>query len=299
MASPLFHGVITALVTPFRNGAVDLPALLALVERQVAAGVAGVAPTGTTGEAPTLSEGERRQVVERVVKAAAGRVRVLAGAGANDTPLAIERVRHAKAVGADGALVVTPYYNRPSQQGLRAHYLALADAVELPLVLYNVPARTGVDLANDTVARLAEHPNVVGLKDATGDVARASQMRLTCPEDFALLSGDDASALGYLAQGGHGVISVTSNLAPELCVRQAQAAARGDREGALALQDRLIALHRALFADNSPAPAKWGLAQLGLCAEEVRAPLGPCGEAAQALVRAAMDDAGLRAGIAA
>ena len=295
MATPLFQGVITALVTPFRDGAIDVPALRALVERQVEAGVAGLAPTGTTGEASTLSETERRHVVEHVVEAAAGRVRVLAGAGANDTPLAIERVRHAKTVGADGALVVTPYYNRPSQAGLLAHYRALADAVELPLVLYNVPARTGVDLLNDTVARLAEHPNVVGLKDATGDVARASQLRIACPDDFALLSGDDASALGYLAQGGHGVISVSSNLAPELCARQALAAGRGDREGALALQDRLITLHRALFADNSPAPAKWGLARLGLCAEDVRAPLGPCGEPAQAAMRAAMHQAGLAA----
>ena len=295
MATPLFQGVITALVTPFRDGAIDLPALDALVERQVAAGVAGIAPTGTTGEASTLSEAERRQVVERVVERAAGRMRVLAGAGANDTPTAIARVRHAKTVGADGALVVTPYYNRPSPAGLLAHYLALADAVELPLVLYNVPARTGVDLADATVALLASHPNIVGLKDATGDVARVSRMRLTCPEDFALLSGDDGSMLGYLAQGGHGVISVTSNLAPELCARQVRAAAQGDREEALALQDRLIALHGALFADNSPAPAKWGLARLGLCAEDVRAPLAPCGEAAQTLMRAAMDAAGLSA----
>ena len=293
MAHPLFRGAITALVTPFRDGALDEPAFRALVERQVAAGVHGVAPVGTTGEASTLSDAERRRVVELCVEVCAGRVRVIAGAGHNATAETIDRVRHAKAVGADAALVVTPYYNRPSQEGLYRHFAAINDAVEMPVVLYNVPGRTGADLATDTVVRLAALPNVVGLKDATADLARPSLMRLTCPEDFALLSGDDASALGYMAHGGHGTISVTSNVAPGACARQMEAALAGDFAGALALQDRLIGLHRALFADNSPAPTKWALATLGLCTDEVRLPLAPCGEAAQLLVREALRQAGV------
>lgn len=293
MAQPLFRGAITALVTPFRDGAVDEPALRVLVERQVAAGVRGVVPVGTTGEASTLSDAERRRVVEACVEACAGRVRVIAGAGHNATAETIKRVRHAKAVGADAALVVTPFYNRPSQEGLYRHYAAIAEAVELPVVLYNVPGRTGVDLATDTVVRLSALPNIVGIKDATADLARPSLMRLACPEDFALLSGDDASALGYLAHGGHGTISVTSNVAPQACARQVEAALAGDLAGALALQDRLIGLHRALFADASPAPVKWALSTLGLCADEVRLPLAPCAEAAQALVREALRQAGV------
>lgn len=293
MSRPLFTGAITALITPFRDGQVDEAAFRVLVERQVAAGVAGVAPVGTTGEAATLGHDERRRVVELCVEVCAGRIRVIAGAGSNCTAEAVELVRHAKTVGADGALVVTPYYNRPSQEGLYLHYAAIAQAVELPLVLYNVPSRTGVDLATDTVVRLAALPNVVGLKDATGDLARPSLMRLACPEHFALLSGDDPSALGYVAHGGHGVISVTSNVAPEACTQRIDRARAGDFTGALALQDALIGLDKALFADNSPAPAKWALAQLGLCADEVRLPLAPCSQAAQAQVRAAMHAAGL------
>ena len=293
MAEPLFRGAITALVTPFRDGAVDEPALRALLERQVAAGVRGIVPVGTTGEASTLSEAERRRVVELCVEVCAGRVRVIAGAGHNATAETIERVRHAKTVGADGALVVTPYYNRPSQEGLHRHYAAIADAVELPVVLYNVPGRTGVDLATDTVVRLSVLPNVVGIKDATADLARPSLMRLACPHDFALLSGDDASALGYMAHGGHGTISVTSNVASAACARQMEQALAGDFAGALALQDRLIGLHRALFADASPAPAKWALSTLGLCTEEMRLPLAPCGESVRALVREAMRQAGV------
>ncbi|MBE7217388.1 MAG: 4-hydroxy-tetrahydrodipicolinate synthase [Caulobacteraceae bacterium] len=293
MSRPPFTGAITALVTPFRAGRVDEAAFRALVERQVSAGVAGLVPVGTTGETATLDAGEHRRVVELCVEACARRVPVIAGAGANSTATAIELARHAKAAGADGALVVTPYYNRPSQEGLYRHYATVAEAVDLPLVLYNVPSRTGVDLATDTVIRLAALPNVVGLKDATGDLARVSLMRLACPEGFALLSGDDPSALGYVAQGGHGVISVTSNVAPEPCAQRIRCALEGDFAGALAVQDRLIGLDRALFADNSPAPAKWALARLGLCTDEVRLPLAPCSEAAQAQVREAMAAAGL------
>lgn len=205
----------------------------------------------------------------------------------------IELVRHAKTVGADGALVVTPYYNRPSQEGLYLHYAAVAEAVQLPVLLYNVPGRTGVDLSNATVARLAELPNVVGIKDATGDLARLSLMRLETPEGFALISGDDPTYLGYLAHGGHGAISVTSNVAPEEMVALHRAAVAGDYLGALHWQDRLIRLHKALFLDNSPAPTKYALSRLGLCSEEVRLPLAPCAAATRPLIDAALAEAGV------
>ena len=293
MPQPLFSGAITALVTPFREGAVDELALVRLVERQVAAGVHGLVPVGTTGETATLSHDEHRRVVEVVVRTAAGRCAVIAGAGSNCTAEAIELVRHAKTVGADGALVVTPYYNRPSQEGLHAHYAAIDAAVELPVLIYNVPARTSVDIANETVAALARLRNVAGIKDATGDLARASLMRRACPDDFVMLSGDDGSALGYVAHGGHGVISVSANVAPEACAAQMKAALAGDFAEALRLQDSLIALHRALFLDASPAPTKWALAELGLCAADVRLPLTPCAEAVRPTVAEAMRLAGV------
>ncbi|HYE43523.1 MAG TPA: 4-hydroxy-tetrahydrodipicolinate synthase [Caulobacteraceae bacterium] len=293
MAKPLFQGVITALVTPFRDGAVDEAAFAALVERQVAAGVHGVVPVGTTGESATVSLEEHKRIVELCVQVCAARIQVIAGAGANETGKAIDLVRHAKTVGADAALVVTPYYNRPSQEGMYRHYAAINDAVELPVVLYNVPSRTGVDLANETVERLAPLPNVVGIKDATGDLARASLMRRTVPEGFALISGDDPTLLGYMAHGGHGVISVTSNVAPEACVARYEAAARGDFATALTWQDRLIGLDRALFLDNSPAPAKYALAKLGLGSDEVRLPLGPCADAVKPRIDAALAEAGV------
>lgn len=293
MTQPIFKGVVTALVTPFREGAFDPIAFADLVERQVESGVDGVVPVGTTGETSTLSVEEHRRVVELCVEAVNGRCRVIAGAGGNDTRKVVDLVRHAKTVGADGALVVTPYYNRPSQEGLYRHYAAVNDAVELPVLLYNVPGRTGVDLSNETVARLAELPNVVGIKDATGDLARLSRMRLETPEGFALISGDDGSYLGYLAHGGHGVISVTANVAPEQMVALHRAAVTGDYLGALAWQDRLIRLHGALFLDSSPAPAKYALSRLGLCTEEVRLPLVPCADAVRPAIDAALADAGV------
>lgn len=292
MSHPLFTGAITALVTPFHDGALDEPAFTALIERQVAAGVHGLVPVGTTGETATLTHDEHRRAVELCVATAAGRVRVIAGCGSNCTAEAIELARHAKAVGADGALVVAPYYNRPSQEGLYAHFAAINDAVELPVVLYNVPSRTSVDMATDTVLRLSRLPNVVGIKDATGDLVRPSLMRLVCGEDFALLSGDDGSALGYMAHGGHGVISVTSNVAPQACARQMQMAMAGDYAGARELQDRLVGLHRALFLDSSPSPTKWALERLGLCTGEVRLPLTPCADAVKGAVEEAMREAG-------
>jgi 4-hydroxy-tetrahydrodipicolinate synthase len=293
MPEPLFKGVITALVTPFRDGGVDEDAFVRLVERQVAAGVDGVGPVGTTGETATLSHDEHRRVVELCVATVAGRAAVVAGCGSNCTAEAIELARHAKRVGADAALVVSPYYNRPSQGGVYAHYAALNEAVQIPILVYNVPGRTASDISNETVARLAKLPNIVGVKDATGDLARASLMRKLCGEDFVMLSGDDPTALGYVAHGGHGCISVTSNVAPEACVAFMRCALGGDVAGALRWQDRLVRLHKALFADASPAPTKWALGRLGLCGADVRLPLTPCSEAAQHQVAEAMAEAGL------
>jgi 4-hydroxy-tetrahydrodipicolinate synthase len=293
MSEPLFRGVLPALVTPFRDGAVDEDAFARLVERQIGGGAHGLVPVGTTGETATLSHDEHRRVVELCVKTAAGRVPVVAGAGSNSTEEAIELVRHAKQIGADAALVVTPYYNRPSQEGLYAHYRAINEAVQLPVIIYNVPSRTSVDISNETLARLAKLPNMVGIKDATGDLGRASLQRLDCGEDWVMLSGNDDSALGYMAHGGHGCISVTCNVAPEQCAAMYNDALAGQWQGALYGQDRLIRLHKALFADASPSPTKFALAELGLCSEEARLPIVPCSEAARKEVRAAMREAGV------
>jgi 4-hydroxy-tetrahydrodipicolinate synthase len=293
MPHSLFQGLFTALVTPFKAGAVDEEALVRLVEQQIAAGVNGLVPVGTTGETATLSHAEHRRVVELTIEVAKGRIPVIAGCGSNCTDEAIELMRHAKTVGADAALVVTPYYNRPSQEGLYRHYAALNDAVQLPLFVYNVPSRTAGDITNDTLARLAALPNIIGIKDATGDLPRASLMRLMCGPEFVMLSGDDPSALGYIAHGGHGCISVTSNVAPEACVAMYRCALAGDFGGALAWQDKLIRLHKALFLDASPAPTKFALAALGLCEEEVRLPLAPCSDAVKPAILEAMRAAGL------
>jgi 4-hydroxy-tetrahydrodipicolinate synthase len=288
-----FKGVLTALVTPFTGDEVDEAAFVALVERQIAAGVHGLVPVGTTGETATLSHDEHRRVVALCIKAAAGRVPVIAGAGSNSTDEAIALVRHAKEAGADGALVVTPYYNRPSQDGLYAHYAAIDAAVALPLLVYNVPSRTSVDISNETLARLARLPNIAGIKDATGDLARASLQRLSCGPEWGMLSGDDPSALGYMAHGGHGCISVTANVAPGPCARFFDACMAGNWGLALALQDSLVRLHRALFLDASPAPTKFALSQLGLCTEDCRLPITPCAAAVHEEILAAMHDAGV------
>lgn len=293
MTAPLFKGVITALITPLRDGNVDEAAFEALLERQIAAGVHGVVPMGTTGESASLTGEEHRRVIELCVKIVGGRIRVIAGAGASDTAKAIERATHAKTVGADGVLVVTPYYNRPSQAGLKAHFETIADAVQVPLVLYNVPARTGVDLSNATVATLASHPNIVGIKDATGDMGRPSWMRANVAGAFDLISGDDASYLGYAAHGGVGVISVVSNVAPEGMVALYNAITAGDLALARSWQDRLIGLHQTLFSDSSPSPTKYALARLGLCSEEMRLPLVPTRDEVKPGIDAAMAAAGL------
>ncbi len=294
MTAPLFKGVITALITPLRDGKVDEAAFERLLERQIAAGVHGVVPMGTTGESATLHLDEHKAVVESCVRIAAGRVRVIAGAGSSATDKAIELARFAKTVGADGTLVVTPYYNRPSQAGMAAHFEAIADAVQIPMLVYNVPSRTGVDLANETVARVAAHPNVVGIKDASGDVSRAGWMASAIDKAFALISGDDSTFLGYVAHGGHGVISVTSNVAPEGMVALYNAVVAGDLETARAWNDRLGDLHKALFLDNSPSPTKFALSTLGYCGEEVRLPLAQTRDDVRPAILAAMARAGVQ-----
>ncbi|MGZ8364572.1 MAG: 4-hydroxy-tetrahydrodipicolinate synthase [Caulobacteraceae bacterium] len=293
MPHPKFRGAIPALVTPFKNGAVDEQVFTALVERQIAAGVHGLVPVGTTGESATLTTEEHMRVVRLCVEVTQGRVPVIGGAGANATAHAIELAKGVKAAGADAALIVTPYYNRPSQEGLYQHFKAINDAVDLPVILYNVPGRTGVDLSNETTARLAQLPNIAGIKDATGDLSRPSFMRLECREDFALITGDDPSALGYMAHGGCGVISVTSNVAPEGMARLMDACLEDRWDNARAEQDRLIALHKALFLDASPSPTKFALAQLGLCSDETRLPIAPCAEAVKPQILNAMRTAGL------
>ncbi len=288
-----FKGVLPALVTPFRDGVVDEAAFVALVERQIAGGVHGLVPVGTTGETATLSHDEHRRVVELCIATAKGRVPIIAGAGSNSTAEAIELVRHAKAVGADAALCVAPYYNRPSQEGLYQHFRAINDAVQLPVFVYNVPGRSVVDVSNETLARLAVLPNIVGIKDATADMSRVSFQRLMCGPEWIMLTGDDPSALGYMAHGGHGCISVTANVAPEGCAAFFNACMAGDWETARDWQDRLVRLHRALFLDASPAPTKFALAHLGLCAEDLRLPITPCADAVRPAVLEAMRDAGV------
>ncbi|MEH6807843.1 MAG: 4-hydroxy-tetrahydrodipicolinate synthase [Hyphomonas oceanitis] len=292
----MFHGSIPALVTPFRNGAVDRKAFAALVERQIAGGSSALVPVGTTGETSTLTTEEHKDVVTLCVEVAAGRVPVIAGAGSNATDEAIDLVEHAKAVGADAALVVCPYYNKPNQDGLEAHFRAINDAVALPVLLYNVPSRTVVDLLPETVARLAQLPNIVGIKDASGDVARVSQhAALIGSAQFVQLSGEDPNALGYLAMGGKGCISVTANVAPDMCAAMHAAFHAGDLAGAQAIERKLIALHKALFCAPSPGPAKYALSRLGLCEPDVRLPITQPDAAARETIDAAMALAGIHA----
>ena len=286
----MFHGSIPALVTPFKNGAVDRAAFAALVERQIAGGSAALVPVGTTGETSTLSTEEHKSVVTLCVEVAAGRVPVIAGAGGNATDEAIDLVEHAKTVGADAALVVAPYYNRPNQDGLYAHFKAINDAVALPVFLYNVPHRTASDILPATVARLAHLPNVIGIKDATGDMDRVSLHAALIGEghQFVQLCGEDPATLGHLAMGGAGCISVTANIAPEACAAMHEAFRAGDLAEAQAIERRLIRLHIALFCSPSPGPAKYALSKLGLCSPDVRLPITEPDEAARAQIDAAM-----------
>ena len=287
------RGSMPALVTPLRDDAVDLPALDALVEWQIAEGSTGLVPVGTTGESPTLSHEEHEEVVARVVEAAAGRVPVIAGAGSNSTAEAERFLRHAEAVGADAALVVTPYYNKPTQAGMIAHFRTLHDCCTLPIVIYNIPGRSAVDMSVATMAELARLPRIVGVKDATGDIARVSQQRAACGPGFIQLSGEDATALGFNAHGGVGCISVTANVAPRLCAAFQAATLAGDYARALELQDVLMPLHEAIFREPGLVGAKYGLSLLGRCGEAVRSPLVGLTEPVKAEIRAAMDRAGL------
>jgi len=288
-----FQGVMPALITPFRDGKVDEKAFVALIERQIAGGVHGLVPAGTTGESATLSHEEHRRVVELCVQTAAGRVPVIAGAGSNSTEEAIELTQHAKAVGADAVLIATGYYNRPSQEGIYRHFVAVNDAVDIPIVVYNVPSRTIVDIGNETLGRLSKLPNILGIKDATGEVARVSQQMKVCGPDWVLLSGDDPTGLGYIAHGGHGCISVTANVAPEACSAFYNVLLAGDFATARKWQARLITLHKVLFVEPSPGPVKFALSHLGLCTDEVRLPITPCTDAAKPQILAAMAEAGL------
>ena len=269
----MFKGSFPALVTPFKNGAVDLETLKQLVEWHIAEGSNGLAPVGTTGESPTLSLTEHEMVVDAVVQAAAGRIPIIAGAGSNNTIDSIRLMQHAHKSGANAALVVTPYYNKPTQQGLAAHFTALHECCDLPIVIYNIPGRSVVDMSPQTMGELAKLPRIIGVKDATGDLARVSQQRITCGEDFMQVSGEDATAHGFNAQGGVGVISVTANVAPKL-VSQVQAATlAGDYATALELQDRLMPLHQAIFTEPGLVGVKYAMSCLGLCSDEVRLPL--------------------------
>jgi len=286
-------GSITALITPFKSGEVDEQAFKRLVEWQIAEGTDGLVPVGTTGESPTLSHKEHMRVVELCVETARGRVPVIAGAGSNSTQEAIELTRHAKRVGADAALSVAPYYNKPTQDGLYRHFAAIAEAVDLPIVLYNIPGRSIVEISVETMAKLAQIPNIVGVKDATGNLARASRDRGALPKSFVRLSGDDATTLGYMAHGGVGCISVTSNVAPRASAEFQDACLAGNYPKALAIQDQLMALHDALFCEASPAPTKYAASLLGLCEEEVRLPIVPLSGKGRETVKAAMTAANL------
>jgi 4-hydroxy-tetrahydrodipicolinate synthase len=289
----MVHGSIPALITPFRNGIVDERAFQALVERQIAEGSHALVPCGTTGESATLSLNEHARVVELCVEAAARRVPVIAGAGSNNTAHAIDLAGVAKRVGADAVLVVAPYYNKPSQAGLVAHFTAINDAVDIPIYVYNVPSRTVVDIAAETVGKIAQLKNVVGIKDASGDLGRVAWHRALAGERFIQLSGDDPNAIGFNAHGGRGCISVTANVAPKLCAQMQEATLRGAYEEARAIDDKLAPLHKALFCEPSPAPAKYACSLLGLCSDEVRLPLLTLTDTGKAQVRSAMTHAGL------
>lgn len=291
----MIQGSLTALITPFKNGAVDVEAFEAFVDWQITEGTHGLVPCGTTGESPTLSHEEHMQVVESCIRAAKGRVPVVAGTGSNATQEAVMLTRHAAEAGADAALVVTPYYNKPTQEGLYQHFRMVHDAADIPVIIYNIPGRSVVDMSVETMARLNELPRIIGVKDATGDVSRASAQRQALGPDFVQLSGEDALTLGFMAHGGHGCISVTSNVAPRQCAAFQDACLAGDFATAREIQDRLFPLHKALFIESSPAPTKYAASLMGICAEESRLPLVPVSESSHQVIRAALIAAGVMA----
>jgi 4-hydroxy-tetrahydrodipicolinate synthase len=288
-----FRGSITALVTPFQDGRFDEDRFHALVDWQIVNGTHGLVPVGTTGESPTLSHEEHRKVIAACIGEAKGKVPVIAGAGSNNTQEAIELSRFAEGAGADGLLIVTPYYNKPSQEGLFRHFKAVNDAVGIPIIIYNIPPRSVVDMSIDTMKRLYELRNIAGVKDATGNLARTALQRHALGPDFIQLSGEDMTALGVMAHGGHGCISVTSNVAPKQCAEMQEACLTGDFAAALVLHDRLTPLHAALFIEPNPAGPKYALSMLGKISGEIRLPMLPASETAQVTIKAAMIHAGL------
>ncbi len=292
----MFKGSITALITPFSNGEIDWAAFEKLVENQIDCGTDGLVPCGTTGESPTLSHEEHDKVVERCIRIVAGRIPVIAGTGSNSTREALWLTTQAQKAGADAALVVTPYYNKPSQEGLYQHYKALHDATNIPIIIYNIPGRSVIDMSMDTMCKLAELPRIVGVKDATGDLGRPLLMKNRLGDSFCQLSGNDDTATGFLAQGGDGCISVTSNVAPALCAQMQDAWAAGDLKTMAACRDKLAPLHKALFCETSPAPVKYAAACLGYGTDEVRLPLVPASKSARAAVDEALVFAGLISG---
>jgi 4-hydroxy-tetrahydrodipicolinate synthase len=288
-----FHGSMPALVTPFKDGKIDEQAYRALIDWQITSGSHGLVPVGTTGESPTLTHEEHRRAVDICIDEARGRVPVIAGAGSNNTAEAIDLARHAEQSGADAVLVVTPYYNKPTQEGLYQHFKAVNDAIGVPILIYNIPPRSVVDMSVDTMKRLSELTNIVGVKDATGDVGRVSRQRHAIGADFIQLSGEDMTALAAMAAGGHGCISVTANIAPAQCAELMEATFKGDWRHALKIQDRLTPLHAAIFAEPGVNGTKYALSLLGRARPETRLPLLPVGEATEALIRRAMVHAGL------
>jgi len=296
-ASDRIKGSITALITPMKDDKVDETAFRKLVSWQIGEGTHGLVHCGTTGESPTLSHTEHRRVIEICIEQAAGRVPVIAGAGSNSTEEAISLTRFAKEAGADAVLSVTGYYNKPSQEGMYRHFMAIADAVDIPIILYNIPGRAIVEIGVETMARLSSHPNIIGVKDATANLMRPSRERVeigTMRNDWLLLSGEDGTALGYMAHGGHGCISVTANVAPGLCARFQDACMAGDFAAALKIQDQLMPLHDAMFCEPSPAPVKYAASLLGLCQADVRLPLVEATSPARERIRNAMAGAGLK-----
>lgn len=275
----MFKGVFTALITPFTENGLDEKAFQSFVEWQIAEGIHGLVPCGTTGESPTLTADEHKRVIDLCIEATAGKVPVIAGTGSNNTAEAIEFTRHAKQAGADAALVVAPYYNKPTQEGLYQHYKAIHDAAELPILIYNIPGRSVIDVQDQTIARLAKLPNIIGVKDATGDLARVSSLRQLVDDTFCLLSGEDPTALAFNAQGGHGCISVTSNILPRLCADMQNAWMKGDSVTALSLHERLMPVHQAMFCETSPGPVKYAASLIGKCSDRVRLPMiSPSGD---------------------
>ncbi|ANB33067.1 4-hydroxy-tetrahydrodipicolinate synthase [Rhodovulum sulfidophilum] len=289
----MIQGSLPALVTPFKDGAVDFDTLKRLVEWQLAEGSHGFVPVGTTGESPTLSHAEHEAVIEAVVKTVDGRVPVVAGAGSNNTAEAVRFMQYAEEVGADAALVVTPYYNKPTQAGMIRHFTELHDCCTLPIIIYNIPGRSVVDMTPETMGELAKLPRIVGVKDATGDLARVPKQRITCGPDFLQLSGEDGTALGFNAHGGRGCISVTANVAPRLCAEFQEATLAGDYAKALELQDRLMPLHIAIFLEPGVSAAKYALSRLGKCSDEVRSPLVGLTQGTKDRIDAALRHAGL------